>query len=94
MSIKEMRSSLDAKFAAAGGIPTTAPDWVVRGIYEKVNGLPLTQLPANVRQFKNDAEFRSWLTQSKPVPAQTEVTAREREAAQRRVILASIALLQ
>lgn len=39
-NIKEMRSSLNAKFSVTGGIPDTAPDWVVRGIYEKVNGLP------------------------------------------------------
>jgi hypothetical protein len=94
-NIKEMRSSLNAQFSVTGGIPDTAPDWVVRGIFEKVNGLPLTPLPAGLRAItKSDAEFRSWLMQSKSVPAKTEVSAAEREAAQRRVLLASISLLQ
>jgi hypothetical protein len=91
MKIAEMRSALDLTMQGMGGFPPSAPDWVVRGVYEKSQGLPLTPLPAGVRRFKNEAEFRSWLTQK---PVKPEVTASEREAAQRRVLLASISLLQ
>jgi hypothetical protein len=89
MKISEMRSSLNATFA--GGFPEFAPDWVVRGVYEKSHGLPLTPLPTGLRRFKNEAEFRSWVSQK---PSKPEVNASEREAAQRRVILASIELLK
>jgi hypothetical protein len=67
MNIKEMRLSLNNK--SAGAVPDTAPDWVVRGIYEKVNGLPLTPIPAGLRAIKNGAELRSFVTQAKRAPA-------------------------
>ena len=94
MNIVQMRSQLDVKLSKQGfgGFPPSAPDWVVRGVYEQSQGLPLTPLPAGLRRFKNEAEFRSFIAQTKP--ARPEVTASEREAAQRRVLLASISLLQ
>jgi hypothetical protein len=51
MGILEMRSSIDKGNAAKNlpALPPTAPDWVVRGVYEKRNNLPLTPLPAEVR---------------------------------------------
>jgi hypothetical protein len=94
MNIAEMRSALDSRSVAQGlgGFPSSAPDWVVRGVYEKSQGLPLTPLPAGIRRFKNEAEFRSFVTRTKP--AKPEVMTSDREAAQRRVLLASISLLQ
>jgi hypothetical protein len=51
MGIPEMRSSIDKGNAAKNlpALPPTAPDWVVRGVYECRNGLQLTPLPEEVR---------------------------------------------
>lgn len=49
MKIAEMRSSIDAENKRKGHpeLPSTAPSWVIRAIYERRNGLPLTELPAD-----------------------------------------------
>ena len=91
MKISEMRSALNATFRGMGGFPEFAPEWVVRGVYEKSHGLPLTPMPAGLRRFKNEAEFRSWVSQK---PIKPGVSTSEREAAQRRVLLASVAILK
>jgi hypothetical protein len=51
MGIQEMRSSINAENIKKNGpeLPPSAPDWVVRGIFERRNNLPLTPLPAEVR---------------------------------------------
>jgi hypothetical protein len=99
MNIAEIRSQLNTRLASQGfgSFPSSAPDWVIERIHQKEKGLPLTPVPAGIRVLKNNAELRSFVAQTKPTrttPVQPEVTASEREAAQRRVILASIALLQ
>jgi hypothetical protein len=97
MNIAEIRSSLDAQFAQIGGFPSSAPDWVVKRIYQKSENLPLSPVPTDTRRFNTAAEFRSVVAQrkmqAKPATRQ-EVTETEREAVQRRVLLASIAILQ
>jgi len=58
MQIIEMRNSVDAENLRKGApvLPESAPDWVVRGIYEKRNGLPLTLLPQGL-EVRNIASF-------------------------------------
>jgi hypothetical protein len=52
MQIAEMRSALvadHAKRAKYGDqFPESMPDWAVRGIFERRNGLPLTPLPRGI----------------------------------------------
>lgn len=51
MGIPEMRSSIDKGNAAKNlpALPPTMPDWVVLNIFERRNNLPLSPLPAEVR---------------------------------------------
>lgn len=51
MGIQEMRSSINAENGKKNcpELPPTTPDWVIRGIFEKRNGLPISELPAQVR---------------------------------------------
>jgi hypothetical protein len=57
-SIAEIRSSLDAGNKKKGlpSLPDSFPDWAVRHIYERRNGLELTPVPAEVIR---EAEQRS-----------------------------------
>ena len=50
MQIAEMRSALDAVNARRGmpELPESTPDWAIRGIYERRNGLSLTPLPQGI----------------------------------------------
>lgn len=50
MQLAEMRSALDAGNAKRGfpALPDTAPDWAIRSIYERRNGLELTPLPQGI----------------------------------------------
>jgi hypothetical protein len=72
MEIEKMRSRLETRFAKIGGFPDTAPDWVVRGVYEKSEGLPLTPLPIGVRRMTETlAELRSVVNQTNQATAKT-----------------------
>jgi len=57
MQVAEMRSSIDTENKQKGRpeLPSTAPAWVVRSIYERRHGLPLTALPADVLNRADEA---------------------------------------
>jgi hypothetical protein len=60
MKVAEMRSALNVQNAKKGlpELPDTFPDWCIRSIFEKRNGLPETELPAEVRKkMKSLAEL-------------------------------------
>jgi hypothetical protein len=54
MQIAEMRSALEADYVKSpharyrSQFPESMPDWAVRNIFERRNGLPLTPLPRGV----------------------------------------------
>lgn len=52
MKIAEMRSVVNEQNVRKGfsELPDTFPDWCIRNIYERRNGLPQTELPAEVRK--------------------------------------------
>jgi hypothetical protein len=77
LNIVEIRSGLDKMSAMKGfgSFPASAPDWVVRGVYEKSEGLPLSPLPAGIRVIKNSAEFRSFVEQKPARAKNTESNA-------------------
>jgi hypothetical protein len=58
MNIAEIRSSLDAGNRTKGlpSLPDSFPDWAVRHIYERRNGLELTPVPPEIIR---EAEQRS-----------------------------------
>jgi hypothetical protein len=91
MHIREMRSALEAQHNNSLGALPAMPDWVVRRVFEKRNGLSLTPLPRGV-------EVRS--ANSTVVAARPDVAApalasqSEREAIQRRIRATQISLLQ
>jgi hypothetical protein len=62
MQIQEMRSAISAQNLGSGHVelPSSMPDWAVRRVFEKRNGLPLSALPANVRTLKA-SEMRSFI---------------------------------
>jgi hypothetical protein len=49
MQVAEMRSALQARHDNKMGEFPNAPDWAVRYIYERRNGLSLTPIPHEVR---------------------------------------------
>ncbi len=58
MLVAEMRSSINEQNRKKQHepLPESAPDWVIRGIYERRNGMELTPVPAEVVR---EAEHRS-----------------------------------
>jgi hypothetical protein len=58
MQIIEMRNSVDLENLRKGAeaLPESAPDWVVRGIYERRNKLSLTPLPQGL-EVRSMASF-------------------------------------
>jgi hypothetical protein len=52
IQIQEMRSSLQARHDNKMGEFPNAPDWAVRYIYERRNGLSLTPIPHEVRNTR------------------------------------------
>jgi hypothetical protein len=53
MQIAEMRSALQARHDNKMGEFPNAPDWAVRYIYERRNGLSLTPIPHEVRSMSS-----------------------------------------
>jgi hypothetical protein len=104
MQIAEMRSALEADYAKGrtGQFPN-APDWVVRGIYERRNGLPLTpvsqSLWSKALAFWTGlgADLRKQLRSMQNAetnPGADAVTDSDREAVQRRVRARQLASLK
>ena len=55
MQVPEMRSVINTENRSKGRpeLPSTAPDWVIRGIYERRNNLPLSPLPEDLLKRAN-----------------------------------------
>jgi hypothetical protein len=88
MQIAEMRSALAADFESKnprnGGFPSI-PDWAVRRIYQRKNGLSLTPLPSGIevrslRSIMATAPRKSAVS----TPAEPEVTQEDFDALKRR----------
>lgn len=100
MTITQMRDYLAAEYRSSDrssgqGEHPQMPDWAVRHVFERRTGRTLTPFPAGMRVLSL-ADLRSL---KKPAQASAQVveglaTVSEREAMQRKLRIASIALLQ
>jgi hypothetical protein len=89
MQIAEMRSALEADHNTTLGALPAMPAWVVRRVFEKRNGLPLTSLPREVEVRR----VRMTVAGTPHVEAAL-ATESEREAVQRRIRATQIFLLR
>jgi hypothetical protein len=87
MNIAEMRSALAADFESKnprnGGFPSI-PDWAVRRIFEKRNGMSISPLPSGITV----RSLRSMITaapRKSAVPVEPEVTQEDFDARKRRL---------
>jgi hypothetical protein len=91
MHVQEMRSALEADHNNSLGTLPAMPDWVVRRVFEKRNGLSLTPLPYGVEV----RSASSTIVAARPhVAAPALASQSEREAVQRRVRATQLAFLK
>jgi hypothetical protein len=90
MQIAEMRSALQARHDSKMGEFPNAPDWAVRYIYERRNGLSLTPIPHEVRTMSR-AQRAKVIVQEHEARKKTTVTDEaDRDLARLRLAVAKL----